>query len=86
MLHVVAILCSGVPLFGNEAILRDGEVVSYVRRAGYSCASGQWLAFGYIETDPTVKLTDDILAGRKFEIEQMGARSPATASIKSPFA
>lgn len=43
--------CRKVPMFGLEAVWRDGEVVGHIRRADFGFAIDKTIAYGYIR-DP----------------------------------
>lgn len=40
--------CRKVPMFGLEAIWRDGKVVGHIRRADFGFAIDKTIAYGYI--------------------------------------
>lgn len=46
-----ALPCRKVPMFGLEAVWRDGKVVGHIRRADFGFAIDKTIAYGYIR-DP----------------------------------
>jgi sarcosine dehydrogenase len=71
-------------LIGMEIILRDEQVVGYVRRADYGFYVDQPIAYGYI-SNPEGKLTNDWLKKGTYQIESMGRRFTAKIHLRSPF-
>lgn len=66
-------------LFHAEPILRDGKVVGHLTSGAYGHTLGGAVGMGYV---PCVgQSAAEVLASR-YEIEVMGRRIPATASLK----
>ncbi|HJQ56457.1 MAG TPA: FAD-dependent oxidoreductase [Vineibacter sp.] len=66
----VFVSSADVPLYGSEAILRDGEVLGVTTSAGYGHTVGKWIAFGYLPASAATH--------RDFEIEAFTRRFPVT--------
>ena len=66
-------------LFHNEAILRDGELVSIVTSGNYGHALGSAIGLGYVPCEG--ESAETVLASR-YEIEIAGARHAAQASLR----
>ncbi|MEM9319946.1 MAG: FAD-dependent oxidoreductase [Pseudomonadota bacterium] len=66
-------------LFHNEAVLRDGEIVSYLTSGNYGHALGSAVGLGYVPC-PGEKPAE--MLGSRYEIEIAGARVPAEVSLK----
>ncbi|XP_055255995.1 sarcosine dehydrogenase, mitochondrial isoform X3 [Moschus berezovskii] len=74
-----------VPMFGLEAIWRNGQVVGHVRRANFGFAIKKTLAYGYIR-DPSGGLVSlDFVKSGDYALERMGVTYAAQAHLKSPF-
>ncbi len=71
-----------VPLYHNEPIWRDGEIVGYITSGMYGHALGKSLGMGYVERDDGVDA--EYVNSGHYEIEVACRRIPATASLK-PF-
>ncbi len=71
-----------VPLYHNEPIWRDGEIVGYITSGMYGHALGKSLGMGYVERDDGVDA--EYVNSGHYEIEVTCRRIPATASLK-PF-
>lgn len=69
-------------LYHNEPIYLDGKVTGFVTSANYGHTIGAAIGMGYV-THPG-GVTPDLVASGKFEIEVVGKRVPAVASLK-PF-
>ncbi|XP_042875466.1 sarcosine dehydrogenase, mitochondrial-like isoform X2 [Penaeus japonicus] len=66
------------PLWGSEAIVRDGTIAGVVRRADHSFERGNPLAAGYVTHATTNAQTARLLfQTSKWEVERMGRRFPA---------
>ncbi|XP_063586381.1 sarcosine dehydrogenase, mitochondrial-like [Penaeus indicus] len=66
------------PLWGGEAIVRDGAIVGGVRRADHSFECGCPLASGYVAHARTNAQTARLLfQTSRWEVERMGERFPA---------
>ncbi|XP_032334743.1 sarcosine dehydrogenase, mitochondrial isoform X2 [Camelus ferus] len=74
-----------VPMFGLEAIWRDGQVVGHVRRADFGFTVGKTLAYGYIRDPSGGPVSLDFVKSGDYALERMGVTYPAQAHLKSPF-
>lgn len=74
-----------VPMFGLEAIWRDGQVVGHVRRADFGFAIDKTVAYGYIRDPSGGPVSPDFVKSGDFSLERMGEVYPARAHLKSPF-
>ncbi|MEM9197794.1 MAG: FAD-dependent oxidoreductase [Pseudomonadota bacterium] len=66
-------------IFHNEAVVRDGKIVSIVTSGNYGHALGGAIGMGYVPSEG--ETAQEMLASR-FEIEIAGARYSAKASLK----
>lgn len=66
-------------LFHNEAVIRDGELVSYLTSGNYGHALGGAIGLGYV---PCPGETPDQLLSSTYEIEIAGSRVAADVSLK----
>ena len=69
-------------LLGRETILRDGAPVGYLTSGGYGYTLGQGIGYGYVRNSGGV--TDDWLAGGRYELVVAGETVPATLGLR-PF-
>jgi 4-methylaminobutanoate oxidase (formaldehyde-forming) len=67
-------------LYHGEILLRDGEVVGYVRAGSYGHTLGG--AVGLAMVDATEPITADYLATGTWEVEVAGVKVPATTSLR----
>ncbi|MEO5854377.1 MAG: FAD-dependent oxidoreductase [Nocardioides sp.] len=67
-------------LFHAEPVLRDGEVVGYVRAASYGWTVGAAVALAFVEADQPV--TADWLAAGRWQVDVAGTRHDATTSLR----
>uniref|UniRef100_A0ABI7VTZ8 Sarcosine dehydrogenase n=1 Tax=Felis catus TaxID=9685 RepID=A0ABI7VTZ8_FELCA len=74
-----------VPMFGLEAIWRNGQVVGHVRRADFGFAVDKTLAYGYIRDPSGQSVSLDFVKSGDYALERMGVTYPARAHLKSPF-
>ncbi len=65
------------PVYGAEAILRDGQVLGVTTSAGYGHTVGKYLAYGYIPADES--------RHADYEIESFGERIPTRRLDKPPY-
>nr|XP_011722973.1 sarcosine dehydrogenase, mitochondrial isoform X2 [Macaca nemestrina] len=72
-----------VPMFGLEAIWRNGQVVGHVRRADFGFAIDKTIAYGYIHDPSGGPVT--LVKERGLCLERMGVTYGARAHLKSPF-
>jgi len=66
-------------LYHNEPLIRDGEIVGYISSGNYGHTLGAAIGMGYVPCEGE-KATD--VLGSSYEIEVMGARVQAEASLK----
>ncbi|MCJ8054639.1 FAD-dependent oxidoreductase [Shinella curvata] len=66
-------------LFHNEAIVRDGKIVSIITSANYGHHLGAAIGMGYV---PCEGETDADVLGSTYEVEIAGVRHAAEASLK----
>ncbi|XP_032721473.1 sarcosine dehydrogenase, mitochondrial [Lontra canadensis] len=74
-----------VPMFGLEAIWRNGQVVGHIRRADFGFAIDKTIAYGYIRDPSGGPVSLDFVKSGEYAVERMGATCPARAHLKSPF-
>uniref|UniRef100_A0A8C3JJ55 Sarcosine dehydrogenase, mitochondrial n=1 Tax=Calidris pygmaea TaxID=425635 RepID=A0A8C3JJ55_9CHAR len=74
-----------VPMFGLEAVWRDGKVVGHIRRADFGFAIDKTIAYGYIRDPAGGPVSLDFVKNGSYELERMGVTYPARAHTKSPF-
>ncbi|XP_049629706.1 sarcosine dehydrogenase, mitochondrial [Suncus etruscus] len=74
-----------VPMFGLEAIWRNGQVVGHVRRADFGFTIDKTIAYGYIRDPSGGPVSLDFVRGGEYALERMGVSYPAHAHLKSPF-
>ncbi len=66
-------------VYHNEPILRDGEIVGYLSSGSYGHHLGGAVGMGYVPCEG--ESAADVLASR-YEIDVMGAKVPARASLR----
>jgi 4-methylaminobutanoate oxidase (formaldehyde-forming) len=66
-------------LYHNEPIVRNGEIVGYISSGAYGHTLGGAIGMGYV---PCKGETAEQLLASTFEIDVMGTRVPAKASLK----
>ncbi|XP_029466895.1 sarcosine dehydrogenase, mitochondrial isoform X2 [Rhinatrema bivittatum] len=74
-----------VPMFGLEAIWRNGQPVGHIRRADYGFSIGKTIAYGYLRSPGGSPVSLDFVRSGEFALERMGISYPAVAHVKSPF-
>ncbi|KAM9176625.1 sarcosine dehydrogenase, mitochondrial [Mergus octosetaceus] len=74
-----------VPMFGLEAIWRDGQVVGHIRRADFGFAIDKTIAYGYVRDPAGGPVSLDFVKSGSYQLERMGVSYPAQAHTKSPF-
>ncbi|XP_043326004.1 sarcosine dehydrogenase, mitochondrial isoform X2 [Cervus canadensis] len=74
-----------VPMFGLEAIWRNGQVVGHVRRADFGFTINKTLAYGYIRDPSGGPVSLDFVKSGDYALERMGVTYAAQAHLKSPF-
>ena len=67
-------------LYGSEPIYRDGELVGHLRSGGYGHTLGGAVGLGSVEHKEGV--TADFIHSGSYEIEVVGVRYPARASLR----
>jgi glycine cleavage system aminomethyltransferase T/glycine/D-amino acid oxidase-like deaminating enzyme len=67
-------------LYGSEPIYRDGELVGHLNSGGYGHTLGGAMGLGNVENEEGV--TADFVKSGSYEIEVVGARYPARASLR----
>uniref|UniRef100_A0A3Q2PCC1 Sarcosine dehydrogenase, mitochondrial n=1 Tax=Fundulus heteroclitus TaxID=8078 RepID=A0A3Q2PCC1_FUNHE len=74
-----------VPMFGLEAIFRNGVPVGHLRRADYAFFIDKTLGYGYIRNPDGGVVSADFIKTGDFTLERMGVTYKAKAHLKSPF-
>ncbi|XP_060107035.1 sarcosine dehydrogenase, mitochondrial [Heteronotia binoei] len=74
-----------VPMFGLEAIWRNGKVIGHIRRAEFGHALDKTIAYGYIRNPEGEPVTTEFVKEAEYSLERMGVRYLAKAHTKSPF-
>uniref|UniRef100_A0A8C2IC03 Sarcosine dehydrogenase, mitochondrial n=1 Tax=Cyprinus carpio TaxID=7962 RepID=A0A8C2IC03_CYPCA len=74
-----------VPMFGLEAIFRNGVPVGHLRRSEFGFAIDKTIGYGYICNPDGGVVSPDFIRSGEFTLERMGVTYKATAHLKSPF-
>ncbi|XP_014889376.1 sarcosine dehydrogenase, mitochondrial [Poecilia latipinna] len=74
-----------IPMFGLEAIFRNGVPVGHLRRADYGFFIDKTLGYGYIRNPDGGVVSADFIKTGEFTLERMGVAYKAKAHLKSPF-
>ncbi|XP_069871099.1 sarcosine dehydrogenase, mitochondrial isoform X2 [Dipodomys merriami] len=74
-----------VPMFGLEAIWRNGQVVGHIRRADFGFTLDKTIAYGYISDPSGQPVSLDFVKSGDYALERMGVTYAAQAHLKSPF-
>uniref|UniRef100_A0A669CLH8 Sarcosine dehydrogenase, mitochondrial n=1 Tax=Oreochromis niloticus TaxID=8128 RepID=A0A669CLH8_ORENI len=74
-----------VPMFGLEAIYRNGVPVGHLRRADYGFYIDKTIGYGYIRNPDGGVVSADFIKSGEFTLERMGVVYKAKAHLKSPF-
>uniref|UniRef100_A0A8C9PLR3 Sarcosine dehydrogenase n=1 Tax=Spermophilus dauricus TaxID=99837 RepID=A0A8C9PLR3_SPEDA len=74
-----------VPMFGLEAIWRNGQVVGHVRRADFGFTVDKTIAYGYIQNPSGGPVSLDFVKSGDYALERMGVTYAAQVHLKSPF-
>ncbi|XP_064420418.1 sarcosine dehydrogenase, mitochondrial [Latimeria chalumnae] len=74
-----------VPMFGLEAIWRNGKTVGHIRRADFAFAIDKTIGYGYIRNPDGGSVSPDFIRSGEYALEKMGVVFPAKAHLKSPF-
>ncbi len=73
-------------LFGAEPVLRDGEVVGYVRAASYGWTLGAAVGLAYVSTVSTASAGDPVtgewLSGGRWQVDIAGDRHDVQVSLR----
>uniref|UniRef100_A0A8C4II14 Sarcosine dehydrogenase n=1 Tax=Dicentrarchus labrax TaxID=13489 RepID=A0A8C4II14_DICLA len=74
-----------VPMFGLEAIFRNGVPIGHLRRSDYGFFIDKTIAYGYIRNPDGGVVSADFIKSGEFTLERMGVTYKAKAHLKSPF-
>lgn len=74
-----------VPMFGLEAIFRNGIPVGHLRRSDYGFFIDKTIGYGYIRNPVGEVVSADFIKSGEFTLERMGVTYKAKAHLKSPF-
>ncbi|XP_039618685.1 sarcosine dehydrogenase, mitochondrial [Polypterus senegalus] len=74
-----------IPMFGLEAVFRNGKPVGHLRRADFGFAINKTIGYGYIRDPEGGIVSPDFVKSGEYTLERMGVVYPATAYLKSPF-
>uniref|UniRef100_A0A673XPB7 Sarcosine dehydrogenase n=1 Tax=Salmo trutta TaxID=8032 RepID=A0A673XPB7_SALTR len=74
-----------VPMFGLEAIFRNGVPVGHLRRSDYGFFIDKQIGYGYIRNPDGGVVNADFIKSGKFALERMGVVYEAKPHLKSPF-
>jgi len=69
-----------VVLLGRETIYRDGERVGWLSSGGWGYTAGRNVGFGYVRNEAGI--TDEYLAGGRYELEIATRRVPAALHLR----
>ncbi|XP_061913144.1 sarcosine dehydrogenase, mitochondrial [Entelurus aequoreus] len=74
-----------VPMFGLEAIFRNGLPVGHLRRADYGFFIDKTIGYGYIRCPDGGVVSADFVKSGEFTLERMGVAYKAEAHLRSTF-
>ncbi|KAG7498175.1 sarcosine dehydrogenase, mitochondrial [Solea senegalensis] len=74
-----------VPMFGLEAIFRNGVPVGQLRRSDYGFFIDKTIGYGYIRHPEGGVVSPDFIRSGEFTLERMGVTYKAKAHLKTPF-
>ncbi|KAK0148112.1 Sarcosine dehydrogenase, mitochondrial [Merluccius polli] len=74
-----------VPMFGLEAVFRNGVPVGHLRRSDYGFFIDKTIGYGYIRNPDGGAASLDFVRSGDFTLERMGVTYKAKAHLKSPF-
>ncbi|XP_056146908.1 sarcosine dehydrogenase, mitochondrial [Lampris incognitus] len=74
-----------VPMFGLEAIFRNGVPVGHLRRSDYGFFIDKTVGYGYIRNPDGGVVSPAFIKSGDFTLERMGVSYKAKAHLKSPF-
>ncbi|KAM6901533.1 sarcosine dehydrogenase, mitochondrial isoform 1-T1 [Lycodopsis pacificus] len=74
-----------VPMFGLEAVFRNGTPVGHLRRSDYGFFVDKTIGYGYIRNPDGGVVSADFIKSGEFTLERMGVTYKAKAHLKSLF-
>lgn len=74
-----------VPMFGLEAVFRNGVPIGHLRRSDYGFFIDKTIGYGYIRHPDGGVVSADFIKTGEFTLERMGVTYKAKAHLKSPF-
>uniref|UniRef100_H3D6P8 Sarcosine dehydrogenase, mitochondrial n=1 Tax=Tetraodon nigroviridis TaxID=99883 RepID=H3D6P8_TETNG len=74
-----------VPMFGLEAIFRNGVPVGHLRRSDYGFFIDKTIGYGYIRNPDGGVVSAEFIKSGEFSLERMGVTYKAKAHLKTPF-
>lgn len=74
-----------VPIWGLEAVYRDGEIVGHLRRGEYGYTLQKPIGQAYVQRTDGAAITSDFLKSGRYQIEVMGKLYDADCHLRSPF-
>uniref|UniRef100_A0A7N6AG56 Sarcosine dehydrogenase, mitochondrial n=1 Tax=Anabas testudineus TaxID=64144 RepID=A0A7N6AG56_ANATE len=74
-----------IPMFGLEAIFRNGVPVGHLRRADYGFFIDKTIGYGYVRNPDGGVVSADFIKSGDFTLERMGVTYKAKAHLKTPF-
>ncbi|XP_077593786.1 sarcosine dehydrogenase, mitochondrial [Stigmatopora nigra] len=74
-----------IPMFGLEAIFRNGTPVGHLRRSDYGFYIDKTIGYGYIRNPEGGVVSADFIKNGDFTLERMGVTYKAKAHLRSPF-
>ncbi|XP_012689588.1 sarcosine dehydrogenase, mitochondrial [Clupea harengus] len=74
-----------VPMFGLEAVFRNGVPVGHLRRSDYGFAIDKTIGYGYIRHPEGEVVSPAFVRSGEFTLERMGVVYKAKAHLKTPF-
>lgn len=74
-----------LPLYGLEAVYRDGEIVGHLRRGEYGFFLQKPIATAYIQRPDGKIIDNEFLTSGNYEIESLGRIYKAKCHLRSPF-
>uniref|UniRef100_A0A6I8NGA3 Sarcosine dehydrogenase, mitochondrial n=1 Tax=Ornithorhynchus anatinus TaxID=9258 RepID=A0A6I8NGA3_ORNAN len=74
-----------VPMFGLEAIWRNGQVVGHIRRADFGFAINKTIAYGYIRNPEGGPVSLEFVKSGDYALERMGIGWHRVSGISLPY-
>ncbi|XP_050073770.1 sarcosine dehydrogenase, mitochondrial [Anopheles maculipalpis] len=74
-----------VPIWGLEAVYRDGEIVGHLRRGEYGYTLQKPIGQAYVQRSDGSQITNQFLQTGHYQIEVMGKKYDADCHLRSPF-